>query len=65
MLLKTLYFKTVKDFGGSIVRPAIIETDSPLHEGYKSIMIFANVKAMEIKDEVFTLTFMSKLESLR
>ena len=65
MLLKTLYFKTVKDFGGSIVRPAIIETDSPLHKGYKSIMIFANVKAMEIKDEVFTLTFMSKLESLR
>jgi len=65
MLLKTLYFKEVKDFGGSVVRPAIIETDSPLHKGYKSIMIFANVKAIEIKDEVFTLTFMSKLESLR
>jgi len=65
MLLKTLYFKEVKDFGGSVVRPAIIETDSPLHKGYKSIMIFANVKAIEIKDEIFTLTFMSKLESLR
>ncbi|HOQ72339.1 MAG TPA: outer membrane lipoprotein-sorting protein, partial [Smithellaceae bacterium] len=28
MLIKTLYFKNVKDFGGGIVRPAVIETDS-------------------------------------
>ncbi|MDY6843826.1 MAG: outer membrane lipoprotein-sorting protein, partial [Thermodesulfobacteriota bacterium] len=65
MLLKTLYFKELKDFGGSIVRPAIIETDSPLYKGYKSIMIFAKVKARIFKDEVFTLSFMSNLESLR
>ena len=65
MLLKTLYFKEVKDFGGSIVRPAIIETDSPLYKGYRSIMIFAKVKARIFKDEVFTLTFMPDLESLR
>jgi len=65
MLLKTLYFKELKDFGGSIVRPAIIETDSPLHKGYRSIMIFAKVKAKTFKDEVFTLPFISNLESLR
>jgi len=65
MLLKTLYFKELKDFGGSIVRPAIIETDSPLYKGYRSIMIFAKVKAKEFKDEVFTFTFMPNLESLR
>ena len=65
MLLKTLHFKEIKDFGGGIVRPAVIETDSPLYKGYKSIMIFAKVKARKLKDEVFTLTFMPKLESLR
>ena len=65
MLIKTLYFKDVKDFGGGIVRPAVIETDSPLYKGYKSIMIFAKVKKKAFKDEVFTLTFMPNIESLR
>jgi len=65
MLLKTLHFKELKDFGAGIVRPAIIETDSPLYKGYRSIMIFAKVKARKLKDEVFTLTFMGNLESLR
>nr|MBL0717405.1 outer membrane lipoprotein-sorting protein [Desulfobacterales bacterium] len=65
MLIKTLYFKELKDFGGGILRPAIIETDSPLHKGYRSVMIFAKIKARTFKDEVFTLSFMSNLESLR
>jgi hypothetical protein len=65
MLIKTLYFKEVKDFGGGIVRPAVIETDSPLYKGYKSVMILAKVKKKTFKDEVFTLTFMTNLESLR
>ena len=65
MLIKTIYFKNIKDFGGGIVRPAVVETDSPLYKGYKSIMIFANVRERDLEDEVFTLTFMSKLESLR
>ena len=65
MLIKTLYFKEVKDFGGGIVRPSVIETDSPLYKGYKSVMIFANIKQRDFKDEVFTLTFMPNIESLR
>jgi hypothetical protein len=65
MLIKTLYFKDIKDFGGGIVRPSVIETDSPLYKGYKSVMIFAKLKKRELKDEVFTLTFMPNLESLR
>ena len=65
ILLKSLHFKENKAFDGGLVRPSVIETDSPLHKGYRSIMIFAKVKAMNLKDEVFTLTFMSKLESLR
>jgi outer membrane lipoprotein-sorting protein len=64
MLIKTLYFKDVKDFGG-IVRPAVIETDSPLYKNYKSIMILAKIKARDFRDEVFTLTFMPNIESLR
>jgi outer membrane lipoprotein-sorting protein len=65
MLIKTLYFKEVKDFGGGIVRPSVMETDSPLYKGYKSIMLFANIKQRDFKDEVFTLTFMPNIESLR
>jgi len=65
MLIKTLYFKEVKSFGGGITRPAVIETDSPLYKGYKSVMIFAGIKKRDFKDEVFTLTFMPNLESLR
>ena len=65
MLIKTLYFKDVKSFGGGITRPAVIETDSPLYKGYKSVMIFAGIKKRDYKDEVFTLTFMSNIESLR
>jgi hypothetical protein len=41
MPIKTLYFKEVKDFGGGIKRPSVVEADSPLYKGYKSIMIFA------------------------
>ncbi|MDM8553975.1 outer membrane lipoprotein-sorting protein [Desulfococcaceae bacterium HSG7] len=65
MLIKTLYFKKVTDFGDGLVRPAVIETDSPLHKGYKSIMIFAKMKKRELPDEAFTLNFLSKVESLR
>ena len=65
MLIKTLYFRETKDFGDGIVRPSVMETDSPLYKGYKSIMLFANIKERELSDEVFTLTFMPNLESLR
>jgi len=65
MLIKTIYFKDIKDFGGGLIRPSVIETDSPLYKGFKSVMIFAKVKARNFKDEVFTLTFMPNFESLR
>jgi outer membrane lipoprotein-sorting protein len=65
MLIKTLYFKDIKDFGKGILRPAVIETDSPLYKNYKSIMILAKIKSGDFKDEVFTLTFMPNIESLR
>lgn len=65
MLIKTLYFKEIKDFGDGIVRPSVVETDSPLYKDYKSVMIFAKIKERVFDDEVFTLTFMPNMESLR
>jgi outer membrane lipoprotein-sorting protein len=65
MLIKTLYFSDVKDFGGGIRRPSVITTDSPLHKGYKSVMIFAGLKARAFPDEVFTLSFLPKVGTLR
>jgi len=65
MLIKTLYFKDIKDFGGGIVRPAVMETDSPLYKGYRSFMIYAKSESREVPDEAFTLNFMPRVESLR
>jgi outer membrane lipoprotein-sorting protein len=65
LLIKTLYFKDVRDFGGGIRRPATVETDSPLYKGYKSVMLYATLKKRELPDEVFTLNFMSRLDELR
>jgi outer membrane lipoprotein-sorting protein len=64
LLIKTLYFKEPKVFEG-ITRPSVIETDSPLYRGYKSIMVYAAIKARDFPDEVFTLTFLPRVETLR
>ena len=44
MLMKTLRFKDIKDFGGGIKRPATIETDSPLYKDFKSVMLYSGLK---------------------
>ena len=64
-LIKTLEFTQVKDFGGGIVRPAVIETTSPLYRGYKSVMIYSDIKRKNLMDEVFTLDYLSRLGELR
>jgi len=61
----SLFLRKLRIFGDGIVRPAVIETDSPLHKGYKSIMIFAKMKKRDLPDEAFTLNFLSRVESLR
>ena len=65
MLMKTLYFKDIKDFGGGIKRPATIETDSPLYKDYKSVMLYSGLKKKDFPDEVFTQGFMARMEELR
>ncbi len=65
MLIKTLHFKELKDFGGGIRRPAVVETDSPLYKGYVSVMLYSGIKKRDVPDEVFTLTNMHRVEELR
>jgi outer membrane lipoprotein-sorting protein len=65
LLLKTLHFKNVKDFGGGIKRPATIETDSPLYKGYKSVMLWSGLKKASFPDEIFTLNYLPRVQELR
>ena len=65
MLIKTLHFKDIKDFGGGIRRPATLETDSPLYKDYKSVMLFSQIKKRDFSDEVFSLNYLPRIESLR
>ena len=65
ILIKTITYKKITDFGNGIVRPAVMETTSPLQKGYKSVMIWAKIKPRELKDEYFTLEFMPHLNEIR
>ena len=65
LLIKTLHYSKIQDFGNGIIRPAMLQTDSPLYKGYQSIMLFSNIKKRTFVDEVFTLNYMSQIESLR
>ncbi len=65
LLIKTLHYSDVKDLGDGVPRPSTLETDSPLYKGYKSVMITANIRPKELPDEVFTLTFMPRADTLR
>jgi outer membrane lipoprotein-sorting protein len=64
LLIKTLYLKERKPFE-NVLRPSIIETDSPLYKGYQSLMAYANVKKRVVADELFTLEFLPKVETIR
>ncbi|BBO84985.1 hypothetical protein DSCO28_55510 [Desulfosarcina ovata subsp. sediminis] len=65
MLIKTLHFKEIKDIGDGVRRPSVMETESPLYKGYRSIMIFANLKKRRLADEVFTLNYLPRIKDLR
>lgn len=65
MLIKTLRYSDIKDFGQGIKRPAVLETDSPLFKGHKSVMLFSGIKPRELADEVFSLNFMHRVGELR
>jgi outer membrane lipoprotein-sorting protein len=65
LLIKTLRYKDLKDYGEGLVRPSILETESPLYKGYKAVMLFAKIRPREFPDEVFTLNYMARVQELR
>ncbi len=65
LLIKTLTYKDIKDFGDGIKRPATLETDSPLYKGYKSVMLYGQIRARAAPDEVFTLEYLPRVKELR
>lgn len=65
LLIKTLRYSDIKDFGEGIVRPGKLETESPLYVGYRAVMLFAKVEPRDFPDEVFTLNFMPRVKELR
>ncbi len=65
MLIKTLDFKHDKDFGNGLIRPSVIETYSPLNKGYVSTMTYTRITPREFNDVVFTLNYMTKIDTLR
>ena len=65
LLIKTLHFKDIKDFGGGIKRPSTLETDSPMYKGYKSVMLWSGLKKATFADEVFTLNYLPRIPELR
>lgn len=65
MLIKSLHYSKTQDFGDGLVRPSVLETDSPLHKGYRSLMLFAKLKKKEFADEVFSLNYLPKINELR
>jgi outer membrane lipoprotein-sorting protein len=64
-LIKTVSFRDIKDFGEGIVRPAIMETESPLWPGVKAIMVFGDIRRRDLSDDLFTINYMSKVDDLR
>jgi outer membrane lipoprotein-sorting protein len=65
LLIKTLAYSRITDFGHGVVRPAMLETTSPLQKGYRSVMLFSGIRPRELPDEVFTLGFMPRIGELR
>ncbi|ADH84875.1 outer membrane lipoprotein-sorting protein [Desulfurivibrio alkaliphilus] len=65
MLIKTLRYSRLQDFGDGLLRPSVLETDSPLYEGYRSLMVWGQITPRELADEVFTLSYLPRIEELR
>ncbi len=65
MLIKTLFYKDIKDFGNDIIRPSVVETVSPFYKDYKSIMVYGKITPKEFALEAFTIDNINKVNDLR
>lgn len=65
LLLKVLRFSHIKDFGDGIVRPSVVEAESPLRAGHKCVILFANFRKRNLSDEIFTVGYLPRFAELR
>ncbi len=65
LLVKTLRYRKIKDYGDGLVRPSVLETESPLYKGYKAVMLFAKIRPRDFPDEAFSLNYMPRIQELR
>jgi hypothetical protein len=65
MLVKSLHFKNIVEFEKGFSRPSVIETDSPLYKGAKSIMIYSQLKRVQLDEELFNINSMARYQELR
>ena len=65
MLVKSLHFKNIVEFEEGFKRPSVVETDSPLFKGAKSIMIYSQMKRVQLEESLFNINNMAKYQELR
>jgi hypothetical protein len=65
MLIKSLHFKNIIEFEEGFKRPSVVETDSPLYKGAKSIMIYSQMKRVQLDEALFNINNMAKYQELR
>jgi len=65
LLIKTLRYKDIKDFGDGLNRPSVLETESPLNKGYKSVILYSKINKRQFDDEVFSLNYLPRVDKLR
>jgi hypothetical protein len=65
MLVKSLHFKNIIEFEEGFRRPSVVETDSPLFKGAKSIMIYSQMKRVQLDESLFNINNMAKYQELR
>ena len=65
MLVKSLHFKNIIEFEEGFKRPSVVETDSPLFKGAKSIMIYSQMKRVQLDESLFNINNMAKYQELR
>ncbi|PKL49294.1 MAG: outer membrane lipoprotein-sorting protein [Candidatus Riflebacteria bacterium HGW-Riflebacteria-2] len=65
MLVKSLHFKKIVEFEEGFKRPSVVETDSPLFKGAKSIMIYSQMKRVQLDESLFNINNMAKYQELR
>ena len=63
MLIKTLQFSALKNYGRGLIGYSQLSTTSPLQKGYQSVIITGSITPAELPDDMFTLNYLSLLST--